>query len=234
MRRFHSSSALSPSGSGFTLIELLVVIAIIAILAAILFPVFARAREQGKKASCISNLKQLSVGGLMYADDNTGKIGPTNYVQMHLWPHNFERYIKNKPVHLCPSAMKYTKPWSSYVYGSATSAWDWYGFYGSYGLNGWLYADYIGKLNRVQEPARTYFIADSNWIDTWVGQNDSTHRCPETIDTRMGRHQNENYSWGIDRLCIDRHTGGIQMTFLDGHGKYIKLQSLLKVIHKPY
>ncbi|MBC7289450.1 MAG: DUF1559 domain-containing protein, partial [Armatimonadetes bacterium] len=54
---------------GFTLIELLVVIAIIAILAAILFPVFARAREKARQASCMSNLKQLALAMLMYAQD---------------------------------------------------------------------------------------------------------------------------------------------------------------------
>jgi len=54
---------------GFTLIELLVVIAIIAILAAILFPVFARAREKARQASCLSNIKQLALGMLMYVED---------------------------------------------------------------------------------------------------------------------------------------------------------------------
>src|SRR5499427_72348 len=54
---------------GFTLIELLVVIAIIAILAAILFPVFAQAREAARKTSCLSNVKQLSLGILMYSQD---------------------------------------------------------------------------------------------------------------------------------------------------------------------
>ena len=57
---------------GFTLIELLVVIAIIAILAAILFPVFARAREKARQSSCLSNVKQLTLGNMMYAQDYNG------------------------------------------------------------------------------------------------------------------------------------------------------------------
>ena len=60
--------------NGFTLIELLVVVAIIAILMAILMPALQRAREQGKRASCLSNLKQLQLAWVMYADDNDGKI----------------------------------------------------------------------------------------------------------------------------------------------------------------
>ena len=60
--------------NGFTLIELLVVIAVIAVLMAILMPVLNRAREQGKRSACLSNLKQLRLAWTMYADDNDGKI----------------------------------------------------------------------------------------------------------------------------------------------------------------
>ena len=62
---------------GFTLIELLVVIAIISILAAILFPVFAKAREKARQAACMSNEKQLALGVLMYAQDNDEVLPPT-------------------------------------------------------------------------------------------------------------------------------------------------------------
>ena len=85
---------------GFTLIELLVVIAIIAILAAILFPVFARAREQAKRSSCLSNLKQLALASLMYGQDYDEllPVGATqgnsllNVVQA-MWP-----YVRNRPL----------------------------------------------------------------------------------------------------------------------------------------
>src|SRR5437868_4005634 len=63
--------------AGFTLIELLVVIAIIAILSAILFPVFARARQSGQKTSCLSNVSQIAKGCMMYLDDNEGRFPPT-------------------------------------------------------------------------------------------------------------------------------------------------------------
>ena len=78
MRRTTTSRRRTLTTRGFTLIELLVVIAIIAILAAILFPVFARARQKGHQASCQSNLKQLAMGILMYADDHSG-YGPLSH-----------------------------------------------------------------------------------------------------------------------------------------------------------
>src|SRR5256885_5331095 len=88
MKRMFSSRA-------FTLIELLVVIAIIAILAAILFPVFAQAREAARKTTCLSNLKQLGIGMQMYASDNDDQAVPWN-----LRLNNKNLYDQNK-VSLC-------------------------------------------------------------------------------------------------------------------------------------
>jgi len=104
---------------GFTLIELLVVIAIIAILAAILFPVFAQAREAARKASCISNTKQLGLGTMMYVQDydemypcNSWDGAPMGTIdndirrdgnRFTLWMWRVMPYLKNKQILVCPS-----------------------------------------------------------------------------------------------------------------------------------
>ena len=104
-----------PSGraQGFTLIELLVVIAIIAILAAILFPVFARARESARRASCQSNMKQLGLGMLQYAQDYDEKVisprrgmraGFTGNIETpNTWDRMAQPYLKSTQLLACPS-----------------------------------------------------------------------------------------------------------------------------------
>src|SRR4028119_1740562 len=89
---------------GFTLIELLVVIAIIAILAAILFPVFARARESARRASCQSNLKQIGLGVMQYAQDYDEQYPMAAYDNFQGgWPLTTQPYLKSLQVFRCPS-----------------------------------------------------------------------------------------------------------------------------------
>lgn len=92
---------------GFTLIELLVVIAIIAILAAILFPVFAKARERGKMTACLSNCKQIGIILRQYADDYDEGLpyNPYDTLRPHTrpWVHLFMTYAKSAEIFKCPS-----------------------------------------------------------------------------------------------------------------------------------
>src|SRR6266705_1766193 len=109
-------------GRGFTLIELLVVIAIIAIIAAILFPVFAQAREKARQAACASNLRQIGMAFAMYTEDYDERLPdrrdlklslPGGYRPWHSWPASdpragwaaivFGPYIKNDQIWACPS-----------------------------------------------------------------------------------------------------------------------------------
>jgi len=99
------------SRQGFTLIELLIVIAIISILAAILFPVFARARESARRASCLSNMKQIGLAYLMYSQDYDEKLMPAfvNVRPNYQWPENWwpyvlQPYVKSTQVFICPSS----------------------------------------------------------------------------------------------------------------------------------
>ncbi len=91
---------------GFTLIELLVVIAIIAILAAILFPVFARAREKARQSSCSSNLKQIGIGVHMYAQDYDERLPNAAILSgaaIYTFNEVLDPYIKNTQIWQCPS-----------------------------------------------------------------------------------------------------------------------------------
>jgi prepilin-type N-terminal cleavage/methylation domain-containing protein/prepilin-type processing-associated H-X9-DG protein len=98
--------------SAFTLIELLVVIAIIAILAAILFPVFAKARDQARKTTCQSNIKNIALANSMYVQDYDERFMPAIYTDYtwtgldksgKVFPAPLDPYMRNKHIHPCPS-----------------------------------------------------------------------------------------------------------------------------------
>ena len=187
---------------GFTLIELLVVIAIIAILAAILFPVFARAREKARQTSCLNNVKQMTLGHVMYAQDYDERLPasylPGNPANYDNWYEVLEPYLKNTQILACPSEI--SSYWLGYGqnYSYLTSSWPGSGGYGSGGC----------PLALIGRPAETVLIADS------------------------GQHQvsSGGWSWGMtyvitwarepgNYFVYVRHNKTANVGFCDGHAK---------------
>jgi prepilin-type N-terminal cleavage/methylation domain-containing protein/prepilin-type processing-associated H-X9-DG protein len=213
---------------GFTLIELLVVIAIIAILAAILFPVFAQARERARSISCISNTKQIATGVIMYNSDYDGTYfnapwpgpggadGLTPSISI-FWTEALMPYIKNTGVFACPSAQGTT----------GTSNWPAVNYKIQYGLNEQLLARQgAGAITNeavLNAPADIGLIAD-----TWTNPNGSggytwgSFGCPADLD---GNGRNEWYWCSSDVTSfwyygVPRHFNGINVVYADGHAKF--------------
>ena len=184
---------------GFTLIELLVVIAIIAILAAILFPVFAKAREKARQTACLSNLKQLGTGWQMYAQDYDGKLMGTWYDGVPwtgTWRYWYEivyPYVKNDKIFYCPS------------YGGATRP-DM-----SYGIPAW----YSGGATDSDISAMPYGVSDTIQImeTTWGVLDGPTFF-------------NSYHSSVADARLRDDHNNGLNVTFADGHAKWMKVNQI--------
>jgi prepilin-type N-terminal cleavage/methylation domain-containing protein/prepilin-type processing-associated H-X9-DG protein len=218
--------------SGFTLIELLVVIAIIAILAAILFPVFAQARESARAASCKSNLKQIGNGWMMYvqdydektplnwwSEDPCGTSALTNFPfgargrqPIMFW--RIQPYVKNAQVLLCPSDGAPTSgadgvnalvPGQCETVRFSYSSSDEAGGLGN--VNGGLGLG-IGMAG-IEAPASMYLAFDSQRY----------YGTPENNIDSFGWMPRNN---GINADFVARHHGNVNTVFCDGHVKPLK------------
>jgi prepilin-type N-terminal cleavage/methylation domain-containing protein/prepilin-type processing-associated H-X9-DG protein len=185
---------------GFTLIELLVVIAIIAILAAILFPVFAKAREKARQTSCLSNMKQMALAWLQYCQDYD-EMSPTSYWMTAPadlgpgWGATFFcsktapiLYTKNTQMFICPS----TTGWNNY----ATN------------INFWS-TGY--KLSTWTKPAETILHGCSE-VDAWC-LNPQKPAAPA-------------HGTCYQTYPTTRHNEGANLSFVDGHAKWTKASNV--------
>ena len=204
---------------GFTLIELLVVIAIIAILAAILFPVFARAREKARQSQCLSNVKQLTLGMLMYVQDYDERF-PILTVPVGAGAQTVfqtvQPYLKNEQIGRCPSErVSFTCPNGTRVAGWNLdfSLWRAVGLTNcydvSYGVNerlisvGTSYAS--TALATVQFPASTPLVFDGY---SSTASHDYSRPGPLAPPGMGG-------GW----YAAWRHNGTCNVSFVDGHAK---------------
>ncbi len=196
---------------GFTLIELLVVIAIIAILAAILFPVFAQAREKARATTCLSNCKQIGIGMRMYLDDYEGAWPFSWYPQpQYGWDAALYPYTKNTKIFACPSnpqIPEYAKGYVALGIG---------GMVRSYAMNGTVSTD--------QRPNPTY--------EASIPDPASTIMMLETTDwnyLKTPRYpDHETYVSNRNDVCIHVpftiHQGGSNYLFADTHARWARVE----------
>jgi prepilin-type N-terminal cleavage/methylation domain-containing protein/prepilin-type processing-associated H-X9-DG protein len=268
---------------GFTLIELLVVIAIIAILAAILFPVFAQAREKARAASCLSNTKQIGLAVMMYAQDNDETLvpyrisGPTGVVlnpfgadtrvgasakRAIFFNQLLNPYIKNDGIWKCTS-----KPngWvnidAAGAMGNAGSGFQSYGGQNSYAANNYVFKSVSFAANGVVtgstfalaalgEPANTLGMVDGSYYNalprpnalcpkglTLAGDPDGTAFTTTSSYPVYWKNLGNSY-WGFSdlpnpsdlqarTLAKARHTGSLNVIFMDGHSKAINADRVI-------
>ena len=225
------------NNQGFTLIELLVVIAIIAILAAILFPVFAKVREKARQTSCASNLRQIGLGVMQYTQDNDevtpGGWLPTGYSAPH-YGQVLQSYIKSKQIFKCPDDSSTDTSFSSDDPNFGPR------FHNSYAIN--YDAMQTGSENfglalaAFNAPAGTVYIVDKGQTSLktapFVAPSASIKNgCLFFADPASGTtnqyDKSDNMSGGDGNWCapLARHTDLANVTFVDGHVKAMRLSN---------
>src|SRR6185369_460735 len=240
----------------FTLIELLVVIAIIGILAALTVPVLAAAKRKAQQIHCLSNIRQLGIGGHLFANDN-------GYDHAYPITGGWTNHDMPQTLFICPSTREQKLPYPMNTAGTADLFWVWDKngtFTGSYAANGWLYGSTIGpaidnknfifgKNSTTDHPAETPMHCDAIWRNFWPLETD-----PPSPDLYAGAGPLIPGTYpGMPQCTILRHGGGnpgsaprnfdtkqrlpgsLNMSFADGHAGAEKLENLWKLYwHKDW
>ncbi|MEO6906921.1 MAG: DUF1559 domain-containing protein [Abditibacteriaceae bacterium] len=236
--------------NAFTLIELLVVIAIISILEAILFPVFARARENARRASCQSNLKQIGLGFAQYLADYDGhypygadhSLPPWACCSWildespgHLWYQKLQPYIKSQQIFTCPSAPRIWTAGYGWVDATGTVN-NWIGYAYSAFLDGtrWPNDNYWGYAaleTQIEDPTQTVLAMDAascnggeGSCQGWINGNytiDNQRAVDPTFDPPTSTSQ------PYDEIAAGRHLNTDNVLFCDGHVKALRKANLL-------
>ncbi len=234
----------------FTLIELLVVIAISGILAALLLPALAKAKDRARAIQCLNNLQQLNMLHIAHVQDGGEFI---TYVWEELWmPRLLGSNNVGSPLGYCPKAPSTGTPAAQIgvVDGGLRRPWQMSSWEGSLGFNGYLYrgitTNYLeawgltpeyqfNKESAIQFPTETPVFFDAMWPDTWPKETDLP---PENLVDPNREPA------GIQRVVIPRHgsapgdsalmdfdpknnlAGAVNMMFYDGHAETVKLENL--------
>ncbi|BCM88523.1 hypothetical protein IAD21_00356 [Abditibacteriota bacterium] len=230
----HSKSPLGVQGrKAFTLIELLVVIAIIAILAAILFPVFARARENARKSSCMSNLKQIGLAELQYVQDYdetySGSFRDNPGTDRVSYPEMIFPYIKSTQIFTCPSGGDAQRFNNNGVQDCTPNPITCKAFI-NYSYNSITQFD-IGNSNgdrsnnpaaKITDPATTILIMDGDGKNNGGAAYYNTWRSNET--DIVGSYYGNTWVGTRDTSLTPtrRHLEGANILWYDGHVKWLR------------
>jgi prepilin-type N-terminal cleavage/methylation domain-containing protein len=221
----------------FTLIELLVVIAIIALLMGILMPVLGRVRKQGRAVACLGHLNQWGLVFSIYANENDGHfpdgLSLTSGKGYYTWMDRMAAYYKSEELFTCPSATRIIEHGRGIGVGKGAAYYAWGGidpagkaYRGSYGQNYWVGDEEEAASSRernnhwkgidIKHPHAIPAVADCLWIGGY----------PDDADTPPPSSDGFGSSGQMNRFCLNRHEGTINMVFLDWSGRKIGLKEL--------